>query len=153
VLFEMAEMSLDDRAWDDPAAPTVADELLRPSVIYAPAVLAAIRAAEVHAVAHITGGGIPGNLVRVLPPGVTAAVDRSTWEAPRIFGVVQEAGSVSDDEMAAVFNLGVGMILAVAADAVPAAMAALSDAGHRPWVLGEVTSGPGPDAAPSVRLV
>src|SRR5690606_3207684 len=105
VLFELAGRSLDDPAWDEAGAPTVADELLRPSVIYAPAVLHAIRAAEVHAVAHITGGGLPGNLVRVLGPGVEARVDRSSWESPRIFGEIQRLGGVADVEMANVFNL------------------------------------------------
>jgi phosphoribosylformylglycinamidine cyclo-ligase len=150
VLFETAGRSLDDPAWDGDDAPTVADELLRPSVIYAPAVLAAIRAAEVHAVAHVTGGGIPGNLVRVLPHGVAARVERASWEPPRIFGVIQRAGGVNDHEMASVFNLGVGMILAVAPNAVGDAIAALSEHGHRPWVLGEVATAEAPDAPPAV---
>ena len=89
---------------------SVADELLRPSVIYAPAVLA-VRAAlgdALHACAHITGGGIVGNLPRVLPDGLGAVLDRSAWEEPRIFAEIQRLGSVAEDEMDRVFNRGVG---------------------------------------------
>ena len=88
VLLERAGRSLDDPAWDG-APHTLADELLLPSVVYAPAVLAvlaALGAGEVHAVAHITGGGIPGNLGRALPPVCDAVVDRGSWAEPRIFG-------------------------------------------------------------------
>ena len=152
VLFALAGRSLDDPAWDEPGAPTVADELLRPSVIYAPAVLAAIAAAEVHAVAHITGGGIPGNLVRVLPDGVVARVDRGAWESPRIFGEIQRLGAVSDAEMADVFNLGVGMIVVVPPDSVGAATDALAQHGHRARVIGEITPADAPAGSPSVTL-
>ena len=143
VLFGIAGRGLDDPAWDEPGAPTVADELLRPSVIYAPAVLAAIRAAEVHAVAHITGGGIAGNLVRVLPDGVGAVVDRSSWESPRIFGEIQRIGGVTDAEMAKVFNLGIGMICVVPRGAAAAVVEAVGAHGHRAVVVGEVGSDTG----------
>src|SRR4051794_16586281 len=77
VLFDVAGRSLDDPAWDGPDAPTVADELLRPSVIYSPGIDALVGEVEVHTVAHVTGGGIAGNLARVLPDGADAVVDRS----------------------------------------------------------------------------
>ncbi len=142
VLFDLAGRSLDDPAWEGADA-TVADELLRPSVVYAPAVLAAVAAADVRAVAHVTGGGIGGNLQRVLAPGVDAVVDRSSWEWPRIFGELQRLGSITDDEMARVFNLGIGMILGVpAADRDPA-IAALETTGHGAVVIGEVVAGSG----------
>src|SRR4051812_25609808 len=82
VLFDVAGRSLDDPAWDGPGAPTVADELLRPSVIYSPAIGALVGEVEVHTVAHVTGGGIAGNLARVLPDGADAVVDRGSWESP-----------------------------------------------------------------------
>ncbi len=88
---------------------TVADELLEPSVIYAPAIAALLRAVDVRAIAHITGGGITGNLARVLPSKLDAVVLRSSWEPPRIFDELQRHGEVTDEEMARVFNLGIGM--------------------------------------------
>ena len=84
----------------------MADELLQPSVIYAPAIGKLLDAVDVRGIAHITGGGITGNLVRVLPSGTAAEVDRRSWEAPRIFGELQTLGAIDDDEMAKVFNLG-----------------------------------------------
>jgi phosphoribosylformylglycinamidine cyclo-ligase len=116
VLLERAGRGLGDPAWDG-ADHTVADELLRPSVIYTPAVLA-VRAAlggGLHACAHITGGGIVGNLPRVLPEDCGAVLERSSWVEPRIFGEIQRLGSVDEDEMDRVFNRGVGMALVVRA--------------------------------------
>ena len=74
----------------------LAEELLRPSVIYAPAVLALERVVDVHAVAHITGGGIPANLARTLPGDADAVVDRSSWEPPRIFDEIKSLGDIDD---------------------------------------------------------
>lgn len=141
-LFELAGRSVSEPAWDGAAA-TLGDELLVPSVIYAPAVLAAISAAEVHAVAHVTGGGLPGNLPRVLSERTDAVVDRGSWELPRIFSEVQRAGAIDDDEMAKVFNLGIGMVLAVSQHSVEDATAALAAHGHRAVAIGEIASGNG----------
>jgi phosphoribosylformylglycinamidine cyclo-ligase len=143
VLFDIAGRSLDDAAWDDVGAPSVADELLRPSVIYSPAVRALLAEVEVHSIAHVTGGGMAGNLVRVLPDSVDAMVDRSTWESPRIFGELQRLGSISDDEMAKVFNLGIGMIVVVPQAAVAPSLAVLAGAGVAARVIGEVVTGQG----------
>jgi phosphoribosylformylglycinamidine cyclo-ligase len=142
VLFEVAGLGLDDPAWDG-ATTSVADELLSPSVIYAPAVLDVMRTVEVHAVAHITGGGLAGNLSRVLAPGTDAVVDTSTWEVPRLFGEIQRLGSVATDEMRKVFNLGIGMVLVVPGDQATRACAVLSAQGHRAVVVGEVVAGGG----------
>jgi phosphoribosylformylglycinamidine cyclo-ligase len=143
VLFELAGRALDDPAWEGAGAPSVADELLRPSVIHSPAIGALVADVDVHAVAHVTGGGIAGNLARVLPTGADAVVDRSSWEAPRIFGEIQRLGSIGDDEMAKVFNLGIGMVVALPAAAVDAALGVLTEAGHRARVIGEVVAGTG----------
>jgi phosphoribosylformylglycinamidine cyclo-ligase len=142
VLLERAGRPLDDPAWPG-ADHSLADELLRPSVIYAPAVLEVLRAAPVHAAAHVTGGGIPGNLGRALPPGCDAEVDRAAWEEPRIFADIARLGDVDDDEMARVFNLGIGMILVTPDDAVAVVMDVLDDAGRRAAVIGRVTAGSG----------
>jgi phosphoribosylformylglycinamidine cyclo-ligase len=140
VLLERAGRSLGERAWAG-ASHTLADEMLRPSVIYSPAVLAAARTGAVHAAAHITGGGIPGNLVRALPEGCVATVDRSRWVEPRIFGEIRSLGPVDDAEMQRVFNLGVGMILVVAADRVDEVDRAIAGVGIEGVVVGGVDSG------------
>jgi phosphoribosylformylglycinamidine cyclo-ligase len=143
VLLERAARDLSAPAWPG-AECSLADELLRPSVIYAPAVLAARRAAGqgLHACAHVTGGGLAGNLVRVLPEGCAAVVDRRSWPVPRLFTEIARLGEVEDAEMARVFNLGIGMVLVVDPAARPALWLALEEAGHQPRLIGEVTSGP-----------
>jgi len=105
-------------------------------------VLAAVHGAEVHAVAHITGGGLPGNLARVLPPGCDAELER-TWPVPRIFSEIQRLGDIDDDEMARVFNLGLGMVLLVAPDAADAALRVLFGAGQEARVVGRIVEGTG----------
>ncbi|GIU85849.1 MAG: phosphoribosylformylglycinamidine cyclo-ligase [Acidimicrobiia bacterium] len=141
-LLDRAGRRLDEPAWPG-AAHSLADELLRPSVIYAPTLVRLAREVEVHAFAHVTGGGIPGNLARVLPAGCDAVVRRGTWEVPRVFAEVQRAGDVADDEMARVFNLGLGMLAVVAAGDARGAVDAAVAAGHEAWVVGEVVDGGG----------
>lgn len=142
VLFDVADRSLDERAFDG-AHHTLADELLKPSVIYAPAIGALQRAVDVRGVAHITGGGIPGNLVRVLPDDVDAVVHRGSWESPRIFTELQRLGGVSDDEMSRVFNLGLGMIVVVPARESFKALDVLRSHGHLAVQVGTVVAGRG----------
>jgi phosphoribosylformylglycinamidine cyclo-ligase len=140
VLLERAGRRLDEPAFDG-AHRSLADELLEPSVIYAPAVLAVQRVVDVHAVAHITGGGLPGNIARVLPRGTDAVLDRATWEPPRIFDEIRRLGEIDDDEMARVFNLGVGMVLALAEADSFRALDVLRSHGHHPDVIGRVEAG------------
>ena len=159
-LLEVAGRKLGDPAWAG-ATTTLADELLRPSTIYAPAVTTLLaeggsgshgvledpvtgegrRAVDVHAIAHITGGGIPGNLPRVMPSRLDAVVDPSRWSRPRIFDEVQQAGSVSEEEMRRVFNLGIGMVIALPSGEVSCAMDVLAGAGQEPLVIGHLTGG------------
>jgi len=142
VLLERAGLDLGDPAWEG-ASHSVADELLRPSVIYTPAVLAT-RAAlgdALHACAHITGGGIVGNLPRALPDDLGARLERSAWEEPRIFAEIERLGAVDGDEMDRVFNRGVGMALVLDAGAVDGALAALAGAGQPASVIGAVVDG------------
>jgi phosphoribosylformylglycinamidine cyclo-ligase len=141
-LLERAQRDLLKPAWDG-AHHSLADELLEPSVIYAPALLRLRDHAEVHAFAHITGGGIPGNLVRVLPDSCDAIVRRGTWEEPRIFAEIQRAGDVGDDEMEHVFNLGIGMCAVVAADSAMHALDVVRSAGHEAHVVGKIVEGHG----------
>jgi phosphoribosylformylglycinamidine cyclo-ligase len=144
VLLERAELSLEDPAWPG-AAHSLGTELLTPSVIYARAVLRAIGVLTggVHACAHITGGGIPGNLSRVLPPHLDAVMRWGSWEVPRIFSEIHRLGAVSDAEMAQVFNLGLGMVLVVDRPAAELVGSSLQAAGVGPVLVGEVVTGSG----------
>jgi phosphoribosylformylglycinamidine cyclo-ligase len=143
VLLDLAGQSLDAPAYPG-ARHSLADELLEPSVIYAPAIGELLRAVDVRAVAHITGGGIVGNLARVLPAGCDAVVRRREWETPRIFGEIQRAGEIADAEMARVFNLGIGMIAVVPRSDVFRALDVLRARGHRgAAAIGEVVDGRG----------
>lgn len=138
-LLDVAGRTLADPAW--PGAPhSLADELLRPSVIYARVLLSLRSVADVHAFAHVTGGGIAGNLVRVLPSDC-AAVVRRVWDVPRIFTEIQRAGRVSDQEMARVFNLGIGMLVVLPVRDAPAALARLREGGHDAWEVGGIVAG------------
>lgn len=147
VLLEKAGRSLDGPAYDAPK-PTLADELLEPSVIYAPAIAELQRVVEVSAVAHITGGGLPGNLDRVLPDDLDAVVDTTTWEQPRIFSEIQRVGEIDAAEMARVFNLGIGMVAVVPADEAFRAIDVLRSRGVGARRIGEVVKGRG-----SVQLI
>lgn len=103
---------------------------------------------RVHGLAHITGGGIPGNLARILPSGCEAVVDAASWTLPPLFELLQRGGEVSQDEMLDVFNLGVGMIVVAPADQADPVRSAATAAGVPSWMLGEIRSG-----AAGVRLV
>src|SRR3954466_13075108 len=141
-LLDRAGRDLGGAAW--PGAPhSLADELLKPSVIYAPAMVKLAAEVTVHAFAHITGGGIPGNLNRVLPDKCDAVVTRGTWDEPHVFGEIQKAGSVSDEEMENVFNLGLGMMAVVPPEVALHAVDIVRAAGHDAWLVGEVTAGQG----------
>ncbi len=142
VLFDIAGRSVDDLAYAG-STHTLGEELLRPSVIYAPAIMALQRDVDVRAVAHITGGGIPGNLRRVLPARGDAVIDKRSWEAPRIFGEIARLGGVSDDEMDKVFNMGIGMVAVVPAKDAFKAIEVLRLNGHRAVEIGEIVDGHG----------
>ena len=89
---------------------TVAETLLQPSIVYAPAVMNALARAEAHGLAHITGGGLPNNVGRILPEGTAAEIERSRLTVPDVFDVIQDLGSVTDEEMFHTFNMGVGFV-------------------------------------------
>lgn len=132
---------------DSPDGPSVADELLCPSVIYSPAVMAMLDDAPVHSIAHITGGGLVGNLPRAMPEGTEALLDPRTWERPPIVAEIARRGGVAEEELRRVFNLGVGMVIATPEpDAV---IAATRSVGVEGAVIGEVAAAAG---APQVRF-
>lgn len=174
IYLEVARRSLDDPAWDTGApegatgdtgapegatgntgapegatgdtAPSVGEVLLEPSVIYSPA-LVALRdelGPGLHAASHITGGGVVGNVPRMIPPDAAARLDWGTWAVPRVFPELARLGGVDVSEMTRVFNLGLGMVLAVAPDRADRALAVLAGAGlPGAAVVGEVVSGAG----------
>jgi phosphoribosylformylglycinamidine cyclo-ligase len=96
---------------------------------------------RMHGMAHITGGGIAGNLVRILPQNCAATVDPASWELPPLFSTLQQAGQISTQEMREVFNLGVGLVAVLPPDAVDAARSAASADGVTTWVMGEIQAG------------
>jgi phosphoribosylformylglycinamidine cyclo-ligase len=120
---------------------SVADALLAVHRSY----LAALRPVlgAVHAMAHITGGGLPGNLNRALPPHLDAVVRRDSWEVPALFRTLAEAGGVADDEMFRAFNMGVGLVVIVPPDAADTVIASARVAGVRAWPRGHLRPGSG----------
>lgn len=128
------------------AGRTLGDELLTPTRIYAQdclALLAEDGVRGVHAFSHITGGGLAGNLVRVLPAGLDAVVDRSTWSPQPIFQLLARAGGVARNQLEPAFNLGVGMVAVVPASHADSALAELARREVPSWRLGEVREGSG----------
>lgn len=117
---------------------TLGEELLEPTHIYARDCLALAKDADAHAFAHVTGGGLANNLARVLPPGLRATVDRSTWTPPPVFGLLATAGQVPLDQMELTFNLGVGMVAVVPAERAQDASAMCAERGVASWTIGTV---------------
>jgi phosphoribosylformylglycinamidine cyclo-ligase len=120
---------------------TVGEELLEPTRIYAAAVRALLGAVDVTAMAHVTGGGLTGNVPRVLPDGCRARLHRGAWREPPIFAALREAGRVSEPEMLRTFNLGVGYVVIVRAADAERARQALQGAGESVTVIGEIVAG------------
>ena len=146
VLLEWAGLRLDDRPAELEGA-TVAAELLRPTRIYVRSILDVLARYRVKhiikAMAHITGGGLPGNLTRSLPAGLTVRVRRDSWPVPAIFKLIAARGPVDDIEMHRVFNMGVGFAIIVAPSFATSIMNTLRHRGERCWVLGKVRKGDG----------
>ncbi len=137
VLLERGGLALSER----PAALggiTLGEEMLRPTKIYVPAVLPLLQRFSVRGMAHITGGGLPGNLPRILPPGLQAVVDTGSWEAPPIFGLIAECGPVSREEMFRTFNMGIGFLVVLAPEEAAEAVAALKESGLAASIIGRI---------------
>ncbi|MCS5608619.1 MAG: phosphoribosylformylglycinamidine cyclo-ligase, partial [Alphaproteobacteria bacterium] len=120
---------------------TLGEALLSPTRIYVPTILALQEKIEVSAIAHITGGGLPGNIGRIIPPNLEARIDRCSWEQPLIFQWLENNGNISSDEMLRTFNCGVGLILVVEKDDARLACDTLEDLGEQVFVLGEIVQG------------
>jgi phosphoribosylformylglycinamidine cyclo-ligase len=119
---------------------TLGEELLTPTRVYAADLLAVIRDPQVqlHALSHVTGGGLAANLARVLPPGLVAGVDRGTWALPPVFGLVQRLGQVPSDDLERTLNMGVGFVAVLPPAGVARAVQVLGERGLSAWQVGEV---------------
>ncbi len=138
VIFDQLKLGVGDRL--DDTGQTVADALLAVHRSYSRAITPVL--SQVHGLAHITGGGIAGNLIRILPEECQARIDPSSWDVPPLFHVLQQGGAIDWDEMRDVFNLGVGFIAVLPPTAVVAAQSAAAAAGVDTWIIGEISRGP-----------
>lgn len=140
-IVEVSGLSWDDKA---PFADALLGEaLLAPTRLYVKQALAAVRAGGVHALAHITGGGLTENLPRVLPEGMGAQIDLNAWDLPPVFRWLAETGGMAEAELLKTFNAGIGMVLAVDADKAAALTELLVQEGETVHQLGAVTAGEG----------
>jgi phosphoribosylformylglycinamidine cyclo-ligase len=120
---------------------TVAETLLQPSIVYAPAVMNALARSEAHGLAHITGGGLPGNVARILPEGTASAIERSRWTVPDVFDVIQKLGSVAEDEMFRTFNMGIGFVAIAPEDDADRLIKGFDSHSLEATVIGRITEG------------
>jgi phosphoribosylformylglycinamidine cyclo-ligase len=155
IVFDGLGLRVTDRVDDLGGGVTLGEALLAPTRIYVKPLLACLAAGvPVLAAAHITGGGLVGNLPRVLPRGTRAVLEARAWERPAVLRFLQAAGRVPEAEMLRTFNCGLGMVLVVPASGVEAAAAALAAHGERPLVVGSVEAAPeGRQAEPSALVV
>lgn len=150
VLLKQAGWTLDRHV--DELGRTVGEELLEPTIVYAADLLALAHHSEVHAMCHVTGGGLANNLARVMPSHLTATIERSTWSPAPIFRLVQEVGAVSQSDIEETLNMGVGMVIALPDDQVPEALEFLAGRGLTAWQCGTVASRESSDV-PAVSLL
>lgn len=145
IVFETAGLAVADEI--PGLGVTVADELLKPTRLYPRPVLRVLahyqRKQVVHAMAHITGGGIGGNVPRVIPDGLRAEIQKKAWPVPPIFGWLQKAGNVAAEEMWRVFNMGIGFVLVVSPYYADHVAAILQREGETVYRLGRIARGPG----------
>ncbi|GAA1015061.1 phosphoribosylaminoimidazole synthetase [Streptomyces sp. F-3] len=137
VLLDRAGLSLDAHIED--LGRTLGEELLEPTRIYSLDCLALTRTTEVHAFSHVTGGGLAANLARVIPDGLHAVIDRSTWTPAPVFDLVAKSGNVERLELERTLNMGVGMLAIVPEESADVALTTLADRGVDAWVAGEIT--------------
>ncbi|MBT2968591.1 MAG: phosphoribosylformylglycinamidine cyclo-ligase [Candidatus Thiodiazotropha sp. (ex Ctena orbiculata)] len=126
---------------------TLGEALLTPTRIYVRPLLALMEEVEIHALAHITGGGLPENLPRVLPRGCKAIVDSDSWRLPALFNWLQTQGNLINSEMLRTFNCGVGMVVCVAPEDAERTVKLLNESGETAWRLGEIASADGAEAS------
>lgn len=138
-ILSVSEVRLDQPFADG----TLGDALLTPTRIYIKPILKLLEQVEVHAIAHITGGGLTENVPRVLPLHSKAVIDTASWRRPAIFQWLQQQGGVTDAEMWRTFNCGVGLVVCVAEEAVDQTLAILQDGGENAWQIGTIAASEG----------
>jgi len=146
--YSLARKVLDDARWSLSVAPEplgrpLADELLEPTRIYAREILALLKEVSVKGLAHVTGGGIPGNLPRCLPSGCRAVLSERTWRKPPIFEIIARQGRVQKSEMFSTFNMGLGMIAVAAPKDAGRALKLLEKQNAQAWEVGRIERGSG----------
>lgn len=144
--YSLVRRVIADAGWSlerhvDVLGRTLGEELLEPTRVYAAHCLALTRSVEVHALAHITGGGLAVNIARALPAHLSAVVDRGTWTPNPVFELIGHVGGVSPAELERAFNMGIGMVAVVPEDAVDEALGLLVNRGLAAWTAGHVESG------------
>ena len=153
--YSLARKALEQRpldgAVDALGGRTLADALLEPTRIYAKDVLALLERVPVKAFAHVTGGGLPGNVPRTLPDGVRAVVEERRWPRPAIFDLVEREGQVPREEMYRTFNMGLGLVAVVSPGDEATAHAALKARGLDAWTVGGIEKGEGEATCEVVR--
>jgi len=144
VVFEIAGLHVDD--YIDELSSSVGDALLAPTRIYVQPIRKILAHYKVkgvvHGIAHITGGGLLENLSRILPDGAHAAIDRGSWVVPPVFPWLKRLGEIEDEEMARVFNMGIGLVLVVSPFYADSIVQQLADAGVESWTIGRIAAGP-----------
>ena len=145
VLFEEQTWTPESQVED--LSELLGEALLRPTTIYVKLVKALLGSHRLHALAHITGGGITGNLPRILPGDCGVLIDRTSWEVPSIFQVIQQAGNIEREEMFHVFNMGVGLVIVAPSQEAEKIIKVIKGQGMVGWVIGEIISSIAPSNA------
>ena len=140
-IIEVSGARLDAPLPGSSSATPLAEVLMEPTRIYVRSLQALLASCQVNAIAHITGGGLLENIPRVLPENCAVQLDRASWELPEVFGWLQQAGKVEDQEMYRTFNCGIGMVVVVPEEQCEQALQTLRDNGEQAWLLGQVTAG------------
>ncbi|UCC66225.1 MAG: phosphoribosylformylglycinamidine cyclo-ligase [Deltaproteobacteria bacterium] len=140
ILFEEMKWKLTDKVAG--LETTLGEELLRPTRIYVKTILSLLETFDIKGMAHITGGGMPGNIRRILPPGCKAVIEKGRWEIPTIFKLIREGG-VPEEEMWRTFNNGVGLVMVVEPSLAEEVSQKVSDLGEGTFTIGEIVAGQG----------
>lgn len=138
ILFERCNYNVD--TYLPELSTTVGEELLKPHKSYVQSILQLREVCEIKGIAHITGGGLPGNFIRILPEGCRARIQKQSWDVPPVFNLLQREGDVEEAEMYRVFNMGVGIVLVIAPDSVSAALESLKASDESAFLLGDIVS-------------
>ncbi len=141
IFFDLKKMDI--KQYVPEIKTTLEDELLKPTRIYVKAVNALRGKINIKGMAHITGGGIPGNVPRILPKGMHAAVREGSWHEPPIFGLIKTMGNVPDEDMKKTFNMGIGYVIISSEDSADTAVSILRENGYEPYIIGKIRKGGG----------